>query len=154
LLRAVKYMDQCRAVTQGQRIAWLKQILNNVVKDMQGYHHAGKRDVRREHLIEHLALTSSARLDALLPADHSSPAERVEREEELLRLAAATDELPEDQQNVLILRFTYGQKIPEIADLLKKSEKSVSGLLYRVLDRLGDRLAGPRECRLSSELPA
>jgi RNA polymerase sigma-70 factor, ECF subfamily len=154
LLRAAKYKDQCRAVTPGQRVAWLKQILKNVVRDMREHERAEKRDVYRDQSIQDLAAASSVKLEDLLPADHSSPPEHVEREEELSRQAEAIDELPEDQQNVVILRFTYGQKIPDIALQLDKSEKSVSGLLHRGLRKLGDRLTGLREGRLASGLSA
>jgi RNA polymerase sigma-70 factor (ECF subfamily) len=141
LLRAAKYKDQCRGILPGERIAWMKKILKNVVHDMIEHENADKRNLDRDRSIHELAKESSRRLDALLPADQSTPAERAQREEELMRMAEAMEELEEAQRDVLILRFYYALSLKAIAEQLGKSETSIGRLYHRGLAKLRERLA-------------
>jgi RNA polymerase sigma-70 factor (ECF subfamily) len=84
---------------------------------------------------------SSARLDAYLQADQSSPSEQAERGEMLVRLAAALEQLPKDQYDVIILRKMQGVSVGQIAEQMGKTEKSVAGLLFRGKQKLRELLA-------------
>jgi DNA-directed RNA polymerase specialized sigma24 family protein len=48
-----------------------------------------------------------------------------------LRFAAALDQLPKDQRDVVILRDVEGSKLADIKERLGRNEKSIAGLLRR-----------------------
>ena len=79
---------------------------------------------------------SSARLEAYLADRDPTPAARAERQELLVRIARALDQLPEDQRDVVLLRDVQGHTVAEIAGRLQRTEKSVAGLLLRGRGRL------------------
>ena len=49
--------------------------------------------------------------------------------------------LPEDQRTAVELRYLQKEPVARVADLLGRTEASVSGLLRRGLERLRERLS-------------
>ena len=128
LLKAHQHRDQFRGATEAEWRAWLRRILANTLAD------AARAPVILEELER-----SSARLEAWLAADSPPPGAQVEREELLVRLAAALDQLPEDERVALEFRYLQEPRwsLPEIATHLgRPSAKAVAGLLSRGLERL------------------
>ena len=140
LLEAHKDREHFRGQTPAERAAWLRQILArnlaNAVRDLG----RGKRDVDREHSLEEAVNASSARLEAWLAAEQSSPSARAERNEEAVRLAEALAALPEAQREVVVLRHCHGWSLAEISRHLGRSPSAVAGLLHRGLQQLRDQL--------------
>jgi RNA polymerase sigma-70 factor (ECF subfamily) len=101
---------------------------------------AGKRDLARERSLDVAIGQSSARLDAWLAAEQSSPSQRAEQNEEALRLANALAKLPEAQREALILQHWHGWPLAQIAEHLGRSRVAVAGLIKRGLQQLRDRL--------------
>jgi RNA polymerase sigma-70 factor (ECF subfamily) len=136
LLQAHQALDGFRGHTEAERVAWLRQILArnlaHAVRDLR----RAKRDVERERSLEAALDESSARLEAWLAAEQSSPSERVDRNEQLLRLAAALAELPEEQREAVVLHYFQGCSLAEIGRYLGRSTSAISGLVYRGLKRL------------------
>lgn len=133
--------DQFRGQTENERIAWLRQILaNQLALQVRKYLAAEKRDVGREQSLEVALEQSSARLEALLAADQSSPSERAQRQEDLLRLSAALSQLPADQRTAVERHHLQGWPIADIAGELQRSESAVGGLLRRGLKKLRELL--------------
>ena len=56
---------------------------------------------------------------------------------------AAVRTLPDDQQQVVLLRFGQDLRNKEIARIMQRSEGAVKALLHRALHGLHKRLAGP-----------
>jgi RNA polymerase sigma-70 factor (ECF subfamily) len=83
---------------------------------------------------------SSARLEAWLAADQSSPSVRAERHEELFRLAAALAALPEDQRRAVELHHIQERPLAEVAAELGRSKGAVAQLLFRGLKKLRELL--------------
>ena len=79
---------------------------------------------------------SSARLEAWLDDQQSSPQERAERDEQLVQLADALAELPEAQQEAIVLHHLHGLGIAEIGQLIDRTPVAVAGLLKRGLRTL------------------
>ena len=136
LLQAHEARDQFRGQNAAERAAWLRQILarvlSNTVRDLG----RAKRDAGRERSLEVALEQSSARLEAWLAADQSSPSESVERHEQLLRLAEALAELPHDQREAVTLHHLQGWSLAELAKHLDRSESAVAGLLHRGFKKL------------------
>lgn len=136
LLEAHQARDQFRGHGQAQRAAWLRQILArnlaNAVRDLT----RAKRDVALECSLEAAVAESSARLEAWLAAEQSSPSEQAERNEQTVRLAQALAALPEAQRDVLVLRHLEGWSLAAISEHLGRSPSAVAGLLHRGLTQL------------------
>jgi RNA polymerase sigma-70 factor, ECF subfamily len=131
LQTALEKIGQFRGDCDLQVMRWLQEILHSVFVELIRHHTAQKRDVRLEQLAHDAVGQSSTRFEKLFEAQQSSPSERAVRNEQELRLAAALEQLPEDQRDVIILFHFAGKSRADIAGQLKRTEKSVSGLLDR-----------------------
>jgi RNA polymerase sigma-70 factor (ECF subfamily) len=121
--------------------AMLRQLLANNLVDEARKACAGKRDARRERSLEEELQASSARLEALLAAEETGVSQRLRRQEELLALAAALENLPEAQRQAVELHYLQGLPLAELAEQMGRSKPSVAGLLQRGLAALRTRLA-------------
>ena len=83
---------------------------------------------------------SSARLDAWLAAEQSSPSQRAERNEQAMLLVQALAELPEAQREALLLKHCQGWSLAEIGRHLDRSPTAVASLLQRGLEQLREHL--------------
>jgi RNA polymerase sigma-70 factor (ECF subfamily) len=110
----------------------LQRILINVLRDQI----RKANDVKLMQSLEAASDESSARLELFLKADLPSPSQQAEQHELLLRIAAALDQLPEDQRDVVIQRDLLAAHIAQIAEQMGRTEKSVAGLLLRGRRRL------------------
>ena len=126
-----------------QFAALLRRLLANNLADEVRKCYAGKRDVERERSLDAALEASSARLEAFLAADQSSPEQRAGRNDELLRLAAALERLPEAQRQAVELHYLRGWRLEEIAAHLGRGKSAVAGLLHRGLDKLREFLRLP-----------
>jgi RNA polymerase sigma-70 factor, ECF subfamily len=131
LTRAISHADQFRGETECEAIRWLQQILRHVVLNKVTEAHAQVRDIGREQSLEQLLDDSSARIGSLLAAPTPSPSDKAQQGEDLLQLAAAVEQLPEDQRDAVSLRDLHGYTVAEIAEILLKTEKAVAGLIFR-----------------------
>jgi RNA polymerase sigma-70 factor (ECF subfamily) len=116
--------------------ALLRRLLVNNLTDEVRKAYADKRGLERERSLDAALEASSARLEALLAAEQSSPEQRASRNEELLRVAEALEQLPEAQRQAIELHFLQGWRLEEIAQHLGRSKAAVAGLLHRGLDKL------------------
>jgi len=107
-----------------KQVAWLWTITRNKVVDRF------RRSARQQHVpIDPLA-------DTLYQDDELSPEREHLKREEYTQLHRAIRTLPEEQQEVLQLRFGSGLRCTEIAPVLDKSEGAVRMLLYRSIQTL------------------
>jgi RNA polymerase sigma-70 factor (ECF subfamily) len=136
LLQAYQALDQFRGQSEAERAAWLRQILaNNLARALRDFGR-GRRDIAREQSLQAALDDSSARLEAWLAADQSSPSRRVEQGEQALRLAEALGQLPEAQREALILQHWQGLSLAEIGGQLGRGPEAVAGLIKRGLKLL------------------
>jgi RNA polymerase sigma-70 factor, ECF subfamily len=141
--RAIQNFDQFHGTSDGELVGWLQRILENTAKDKIIAARRQKRDVGLLRSLEQAVEDSSVRLDAFLAAEQSSPSDRAERAEVLVRLAAAVEQLPESQRDAIIYRHLHETPVAQIAERMGKTEKAVAMLLYRGMARLRKPLAEP-----------
>jgi RNA polymerase sigma-70 factor (ECF subfamily) len=109
-----------------KQVAWLWTITRNKVVD-----HFRKSAHQQNVPIDRLA-------GRLYEDDEFSPEREYLKHEEYTQLYRAIKTLPEEQQEVLHLRFGCGLRCTEIAPVLDKSEGAVRTLLYRTIQALRD----------------
>jgi RNA polymerase sigma-70 factor (ECF subfamily) len=114
-------------------VAWLyttaRRKIQNRARDLQ----REKRDAARE--VQGLSDTTLGVLGAAY-ARISSPSGRVLRAEEVQRLEAAIDSLPEEQKEVITLAHLAGLSRADIGVQMGRSEEAVRALLHRAKARL------------------
>jgi RNA polymerase sigma-70 factor (ECF subfamily) len=142
LLEAHQALERLRDQPEDAQAAWLRQALANNLRDEVRKLGTAARDVGRERSLEASLDQSSARLEAWLAADQSSPSGRAERQEDLLRLAAALATLPEDQRRAVELHHLQGRPLAEVAAELGRSKGAVAQLLFRGLQKLREIMGG------------
>ncbi len=145
LLKATQNLAQFHGQTDGEWAAWLRRILTNTLVDAVRQFTGPKHDVPLERSLAASVEDSSARLEALLTGSAASPSQQLLKDEQLMRLAAALAELPEDQRVALEMHYLQGCTVAEVATHMDRSERSVAGLVRRGLQRLRELLADERD---------
>jgi RNA polymerase sigma-70 factor (ECF subfamily) len=140
LLEAHQARDQLRGLSEAQLAAWLRRALANNLADEARRLGARVRDVGRERPLQQAVDESSARMEALLTAEQSSPSHQAVRQEDLLRLAEALAELPEDQRAAVELHHLEGRTLAETAEALGRTRSAVASLVFRGLRNLRQKL--------------
>ncbi len=139
-------LEACRvvrelAVSAEQHLPLLRRILaNNLTDEMRRLARA-RRDVRREQAFQAALDQSSARLEAILPGEQSSPSARLVRQEEIVRLTQRLQALPDKQRQAIELHHLQGLPLADVAEELGCSRPAVAGLLHRGLHRLRELLS-------------
>ncbi|MEX2212831.1 MAG: sigma-70 family RNA polymerase sigma factor [Phycisphaeraceae bacterium] len=136
LLEAHLQREQFRGTTEGERAAWLRRILTHNLADELRALRTAKRDIGRERNLCDALDRSSARLDALLAAEQTSPSMPMQRDEQAVALADALVQLPDAQRDAIVLQFWHGWSLKQIAEHMEKTPVAVAGLLKRGLKRL------------------
>lgn len=123
------------------QLRWLRRILaRNLIDETRAY--CGPvRDAAREVSIEAELDASSGRLACCLAADQTSPSQRAERNEDLLRLSRVLLELPEEQRLAVEYHHLQGLSLAETAAQLDKTKAAAAGLVFRGLNKLREMLA-------------
>ena len=140
MLQAFRAWGDLRGASEGERLAWLRQILMRTLLHAVRDFGRAKRDVAREQPLVRLAEHSSAQLEALCASDLTSPSQVAERAEELLRVADALAELPEEQRSAVLAYYWRGATMQDIGAEMERSGAAVAGLIYRGVKRLNQQL--------------
>ena len=136
LVRALQCLSQFRGHTEAELAAWLRTILASTLANSLRDWTRAKRDARREIPLEQQVHDSSARLEAWLAADQSSPSYAACRNESLLQLAAAIEGLPESQRDAVTLYHLQQWPVDRVALHLNKTPAAVAGLIKRGLKQI------------------
>jgi RNA polymerase sigma-70 factor (ECF subfamily) len=136
LFEASRELEQLLQWDEAQKLAWLRKVLaHNLTDEVRKLRTVG-RDVGRERSLEAALEQSSARLEAYLVAEQPSPSQEAIRHEELLLLASALAQLPDDQRQAVELHYLRGSPVADIAPLMTRSNGAVGALLVRGLQKL------------------
>jgi RNA polymerase sigma-70 factor (ECF subfamily) len=140
LLQAHRAAEQFAGQSDRELAGWLRKILaRNLAHAARDFRRA-KRDVDRERSVEAALDASSARLEAWLAAEQSSPSQRAARNEDMLRLSEALEVLPETQRQAVAMHYLQGMSLQDIGQELGRTRAAVAGLLQRGLKQLRNRL--------------
>jgi RNA polymerase sigma-70 factor (ECF subfamily) len=132
-LSAVRHIGQFDGVSEAAFVAWLRTIhQNNIRTAIRDHLIAQKRAAGRE-----FTPADEQSIDqSLVAASESSPSQRLMRGESAVRLAAALQDLPDDQREAVRLRYLEGRSLAEIAERLDRSVVAAAGLVKRGLIQL------------------
>jgi RNA polymerase sigma factor (sigma-70 family) len=112
------------SLSTGEQAAWLWRVTKNKAADYQ------------RRVMRHAIASLHEVAEAVYVDDGSWPDEVALRNEEYTELRKALGDLPEVQQEILLLRFGQGLRCKEIAQRLNKGEGAVRMLLSRSLNFL------------------
>jgi RNA polymerase sigma-70 factor (ECF subfamily) len=122
---------------------WLRQIAQRRLIHLYRWHvQAQRRSVTREEAPAGLPDQSALALAERLFGHQSSPSAGLRRQERREQVRAALAALPEQDREVLVLRFLEGLPTREAAAVLQLSEVAVRSRQVRALERL-KALLGP-----------
>jgi RNA polymerase sigma-70 factor (ECF subfamily) len=140
LIQAYQALDGFRGQTEAELAAWLRQILAHNLAHLAREFGRQKRDAAREMTLAAAVDQSSARIESWLAAEDTSPTQRAERNDQLLRLAAALETLPNEQREAVELHYWQGWTLTQIAEHQGRTTGSVAGLMHRGLAKLRELL--------------
>jgi RNA polymerase sigma-70 factor, ECF subfamily len=143
LLKAQRAIHQFAGESDAELAAWLRRILANTLADAVRKLNRGNGAPNRS--LEASLEESSARIEGWLVAAAPSPSQLADRNEQLLGLARALEQLPSDQREAVEMKHLRGLPVAEIATQLGKTRPAIVGLLYRGLQRLRE-LMKDSEC--------
>jgi len=135
-VRASENADQFRGGTEAEHIAWLRTILTNVLLDEIKKYSTAKRDVHLERSLQENVDGSAARLEGLIAAKLSTPSERAEKCDQLLKLADALETLSSDEREAVQMHHLQGKPLADVAMTLGRTKQAVASLLYRSMNKL------------------
>lgn len=118
VLQAHVNREQFCGRTEDEWVGWLRAILANVLAGALRSYGTGARDVFRERSIDAGVEASASRVEQWLAAEQSSPSQRASRHEQLVRLAAALTQLPDDQREAVELHHLKGHTVAEVGELM------------------------------------
>lgn len=145
LLEAYRAFPRFNGATEGEWLAWLKQILNHNAADFVRYHQTGKRQAKKEvHLDNQPSDASTPGGMANLSDSIETPSQELMRKERELQLADAIAQLAPDYQEVIILRNLQRLPFDEVAQRMERSRPAAQMLWMRAIHKLqevlGERL--------------
>jgi RNA polymerase sigma-70 factor (ECF subfamily) len=135
-VKALGKLDQIRGRSEPEFIQWLRKVLESVVMDWVRRITAARRDVRLERSLEEAAGDRSTPLGAYQVASDPGPSTIAGKQEDLLRLAAAIEQLSEIEQDVVIGHCILQLPVAEVARRVGRTERAVAGVLFRAKLRL------------------
>jgi RNA polymerase sigma-70 factor (ECF subfamily) len=140
LLQALAGLRGFRGRTDAETAAWLRQILARQMANATRDLGRQRRDLSRQRSLEAALDKSASRLEAFLASDESTPSQKAERNEQVLRLADALAALPKAQGEAVVLHHFEQWTLEEVGRHLDRSPVAVAGLIKRALRSLRLRL--------------
>jgi RNA polymerase sigma-70 factor (ECF subfamily) len=136
LLKAHQNFTSFRGTSEGELVAWLRQILAQNVAQIVRRFRTCSRDVERERSIEDLVARSSQVLAGIAADSGTSPSMAAERRDTGVVLAAALAELSVDQREIIFLRHVEELSWSEIAVRMSRTQDAARMLWARALKKL------------------
>jgi len=130
-VEAQRAFKRFQGASDQELLAWLQQIvLNNARDAARQYQSRQKRQVSREVPIEYCQDQDCC----MKPSE--SPSQVASRREEAQRVQQALSLLPKDYCQVIVLRTLERRRLPEVGQIMGRSEDAVRKLWMRALGQL------------------
>jgi RNA polymerase sigma-70 factor (ECF subfamily) len=126
--------------SEAEQRAYVRKVFVSVLADRIRQFDRSKRSATLERSLDTALDESSARLEHWLVSGHSSPSSKAARGEQLLRLAEAIAELPDDQRRAIELHHLEHCSLADAALRMNKTQPAVAGLIRRAMKSLRERL--------------
>lgn len=136
LMEAHQAFPQFNGHTEGEWIAWLKQILKHNATDFVRRFGAAKRRATLEVAISTGNDSTYFRAAPELSSGGESPSQIMVRREEEILISEALAMLPENYQEVIVLRNLQRLPFDEIAERMGRSRPATQMLWMRALKKL------------------
>ena len=136
LAKAYQHFPDFNGNTEQELTAWLRKILIRQLINAAQQHHGPVRDMRREQSLQTSLERSSLSIHDALADSIATPSEQVSRREQVVLVANAMAELPDDYREVLMGRHIDGQSFAQIAKRMDRSPGAVRMLWLRALEKL------------------
>ena len=137
MMAAHRDFDQFRGGSEGELLAWLRQILSNCLSHaVEKNIHAKKRDMRREVAIEHVARKlddSMDRMSHLFVDKGDTPSQIVGQRELATELSDQLGKLKPSYRDVIVFRNLQGLSFEEIADRMEVKSGAARMLWMRAI---------------------
>lgn len=141
LLDAHRDFERFAGQSEGEWLAWLRQILAHNTGDVvRHFGAAEKRAARREVPLGGAGPDDSAGLAWEPPAPGASPSQLAVSNENELLLAEAIEKLPDDYRDVIVLRNLQRLPFDEVASRLNRSRPAAQMLWARAVQKLRELL--------------
>lgn len=137
---AFKAASTCTFDEPAHFYKWLETIARNELKNRIRALQTQKRDVAREVRSSPNRSTSYPDLIGRLAARDSTPSRHVARSEATAAVLSSLARLPDDQREVIRLRYLEGKPVAHVAAYVGKSEAAVHGLCRRGIGSLREAL--------------
>ncbi len=115
---------------------WLRRLLARNIRNRIQHASTTGGDVSREPALAASIDRAATRVEQWLALAELEPTAQAAREEQVRRLAAALDQLPDDQRTAVELKHLQGWTVAEVAEQMNCSAVAIAGLLRRALVRL------------------
>ncbi|TWU54357.1 ECF RNA polymerase sigma factor SigR [Rubripirellula tenax] len=142
LLAAHRDFHQFRGGSEGEWVAWLRQILSNCLSHaIEKNVYAKKRDIRREVALDTMARNiddSMARLSHIVADKAATPSEVMSQHELADELSSQLAKLKDSYRDVIIYRNLQGLSFDEIADRMQIKAGSARMLWVRAIAKFKD----------------
>jgi len=140
MLAAHRDFEQFRGDSEGQFLAWLRQILIHCLhRAIETHMKAKMRDVRCEISIENVSAAldrSTARLSDLFVDKAPSPGAPMRQRENAVEFANQLAALKPHYRDVIIMRNLQGLSFDEIAERMDRNSGAVRMLWLRAVEKL------------------
>ena len=139
MLEAHRGFENFRGRTPEEWLAWLKQIVQHNVLDVdKHYRGTNRRDLRRERRISDPTLSHAD----CSPADAGpSPSQLFSKAERELQVAVAIESLPEDYRQVVLLRNLERLSFDDVAERMNRTRGACQMLWMRAVEQLRAKLS-------------
>lgn len=136
LMEAHTGFEQFNGKSEGEWLAWLKQILRNTATDYVRHFGTAKRKVSREVAIGGFTESFRSVGPPELADGGESPSQIIAKREQEIEIADALATLPPDYQEVIVLRNLQRLPFDEIAERMGRSRPACQMLWMRALKKL------------------
>jgi RNA polymerase sigma-70 factor, ECF subfamily len=139
-LRALAGIRQFKGRTAAQLYQWLKTIAKNLISDQVRHVRLVNRKGSRIVTDENLDDSTIVNLLEEIAVSERTPSKSAVSNELLLNLSFAIKQLPEDQREVIRLRYIGGLELGAVAEQMKRSNGAVATLCFRAIKSLRDEM--------------